>query len=217
MWKPTIPLAALLTTALCAPAWAQEAAPAADPAPVGPQLAPYGDPLPPVDLGLYRDHVRQLERRSRQIARLNHVIDREGPEFSEARYAAYRSRLAGGVLLVVVGGGCLFASVVYGIASLFGAIAEGFGGGDYEEEDTATASDDSGAHFAAPMVLIPTGVAALGIGIPLIISGASGKHRQELLLRKDEILAPIAPPTAAISLFGDPASGAGGVRLQVTF
>ena len=61
-----------------------------------------------------------------------------------------------------------------------------------------------------------TGITGIAVGVPLLMTGAQGKKRQELLRRKDEILAPFDPATATLSLFADP-QGGGGPRLQVTF
>jgi hypothetical protein len=62
-----------------------------------------------------------------------------------------------------------------------------------------------------------TGIAGIGIGVPLLITGMRGKNRQEVLRRKDEILAPFDPATATLSLFAEPQGGGGGLRLNVTF
>jgi hypothetical protein len=179
------------------------------PPPPAPALQPDAGP-PQSD----RELKRQARRRARERARLDRAIAIEGPEFSEEKLGSYEHRVQGGGALIGVGGAAVVAGLVYIIVFVVRGIVEGF-----VEIFTLGASeqDDSGPRFhpAVPCVLLPFGIAALGAGIPLAISGTAGAHRQELLLRKAEIRDSFDEPAVALTLFADPARGAGGVALRV--
>jgi hypothetical protein len=177
-------------------------------------------------------------RHEREIVRLNRVMEREGPEFSEREYETYKSRVNGGIMLLVLGVGSLATGAVYCLYHLIHAIGEAFDGTDDPEGDeydsgsgsnpgsdavpsSSSHDEDAGPEFhpAVPGVLFPLGGVLIASGIPLLITGVSGKHRQELLRRKDEILAPFDPyaVTASVSLFADSQGNVGGLRAKVTF
>jgi hypothetical protein len=200
---------ALLAILFAVDAAAQEGAimpppPTADP-------AACADRSPAIDLALYADYVLAASRRQRQLEQLYRVMAVEGPEFSEERYAAYRARMAGGILLMALGGSSVFAAMVTGIALEPGASSAD---GEY---DGSGSSDRDPLATGLPIGLALGGIASIAIGLPLTITGARGKHRQELLRRKYEILAPYEPPAVSLSLYADPAAGEGGLQVKVTF
>jgi hypothetical protein len=209
-------IAALIATtivlgALCASA--QEAAPPARQVAPAPEAAsPAAPVLRDIDLALYAEYVVQANVRSRQIEQLYRVMDREGDAFSQEKYDAYRNRQAGGTVLVVLGACSVFGSLVTGIA----LNARSGSSDEYDDGSSVDESRDTLSE-ALPLGLLFGGIASIGIGVPLAISGAQGKHRQEILRRRDDILAPYAPPSATVSLSFDPDGRAGGLRLSVTF
>jgi len=191
------------------------------PQPVAPQAAPGPAPATQctvapsvIDLALYAEYAAQANRRAREIDRLNAVMDREGSEFSEEKYGAYRSRLTGGALLIALGGASMFAAMVTGIS----LEANSSSSDEYDEYDDSAGEDSSSRLLPGlPLGLLFGGIAAVGIGVPLTISGARGKKRQDLLRRKYEILTPYEPSVATLSVFVDPDRGSGGLNLKVTF
>lgn len=209
----------LVTILACTSASAQDAPPPewnlhrVTPPPATQQDAVFPE-SDPVDPALYS---RQMRRHQREITRLNRVMDIEGPEFDEERYDSYRNQKAGGIALVAVGGVSLISMVFYFFYVLFDDAA------DYENDESypdRTEEDDSRLgeprQRAALWTMLITGVTGIAVGVPLLITGSRGKKRQDLLRRKDEILAPFDPATASLSLFAS-TGGGGGLRLQVTF
>jgi hypothetical protein len=189
----------------------------AEPPQTAPQVAP-GPPAAPqiyaqaIDLALYADYVVQATRRSRQIDQLYAVMNREGDEFSQEKYESYDARRTGGVVLIVLGGASVFASMITGITLDTGSSSSD----DYEDGDS-TDDERSSLLPGLPLGLLFGGIGSIAIGLPLTISGARGKRRQEILRRKDEILAPYDPSAVFISFYVDPERGSGGIQMKMTF
>jgi hypothetical protein len=206
------PLIALTVALGALEASAQDTAPG----PVPPESAEPPQAAPQVyaqaiDLALYADYVVQATRRSRQIDRLYAVMNREGTEFSEEKCEAYSARVKGGVVLIALGGASIFAAMITGITLEAGSSSSD----GYDEGDSS--GERSSLLPGLPLGLLFGGIGAIAIGVPLAISGARGKHRQEILRRKGEILAPYDPSAAFVSFFIDPERGSGGIQLKVTF
>jgi hypothetical protein len=197
------------------------AAPQAAP-PVALPSGPGQPPLPacpelrrPEDLVLLADAMAQANRRARDVSRYYAAFDREGGEFSPEKHEQYRNRRAGGAILIVLGGSSIFAAMVSGITLGLNSLSDE----DDYDQPTEGYEEDSRDRLlpALPLGLLFGGIGAIAIGVPLTISGAAGKRRQDLLRRKLEILAPYGAPDAYVSLFTDPERGAGGLQLQLTF
>jgi hypothetical protein len=190
-------------------------APAAAQAPAGTQL------LSPRDLR------RRIIRHEREVERLKRAMDREGPEYSEEAYQSYRSRSVGGVVLVALGGVGIVGTIFYGLyvmvtdaSTVSAEEREKAQDGDGEDLNSATDGEfgEPGQRIALWSMFIG-GIAGLAVGVPLLVTGMQGKKRQDILRKKDEILAPFDPYaiTASLSLFADSQGNVGGLRLKVTF
>ena len=193
-----------------APAPAPTPAPAPAPECAEPRLQPY-------DLILYADAMAQANRRAREVDRLHAVMNREGQEYSEEKFESYRNRRAAGVVMIVLGASSMFAAMVSGITLETTTSSSDDYDEDGDEYDAHEEDSRSALLPGLPLGLLFSGIAAVAIGVPLTISGARGRKRQAILYRKDEILAPNTPPAAYVSFFADPAQGAGGLQLKVTF
>jgi len=183
---------------------------AATPAPADPQ-----QPVP-------RDVRRRMIRHERDITRLNRAMDREGPEYSEEMYESYRSRMTGGIVLLALGGASIVCTFIYALYVIVNDVATSVtysedGEEQHHEEDDGRIGEP-GQRVALWSMFIG-GITGIAIGVPLLITGMQGKKRQDVLRRKDEILAPFDPYaiTASLSLFTDSQGNVGGLRLKVTF
>jgi len=210
--------------AALAPAPAPAPVPASDTGwnlrPVDPQTAaaadaefPQGNPVEDRQLR------RQLRRHQKEVARLERVMQIEGNEFSEEKFETYRSRKAGGITLVAIGGASLVFTLIYGFYVCMDSISDNSW---YDDDDDTYEPEGDGRFAKAPQraalwIAFATGLTGIAVGVPLLVSGSRGKKRQELLRRKEEILAPFDPATASLSLFADPHGGGGGLRLEVRF
>jgi hypothetical protein len=208
-------------------------APAIAPAPVpgwtlrqiGPQPGVAADAVfPELDPTEARRLKRAMRHREKEILRLQKVMSIEGPEFDEVKYESYRNQKGAGVALVAIGGVGLVSMIIYGFYVIVSDISTSLDSScdsEYDSSDCSSSEHDDGRlgeprQRAALWAMLITGVAGIGIGVPLLVSGMRGKNRQEILRRKDDILAPFDPATATLSLFADP-EGGGGLRLRVTF
>jgi len=167
------------------------------------------DTQPAVDPKIIR---RRLAEHSRNLVRLNNAVRIEGPDADYEKFRRYRARVAGGVTLIVVGVATFFGGIVVGMAGTIGSVASDFG-------DHESSGGDGDGILGAMLGMMLGGVACIGAGIPLAISGRRGKSRQQILRRKEEILAPFDPfaVTASVSLFTDSEGNVGGLRLEVRF
>jgi len=221
--------------AWCSSAAAQDAAPpeaapvaappaTADPAPqwglvpVEPPPLPIAATTATADPQTYpRDVRRRMIRHEREITRLNRVMEREGPEYSEEMYESYRNRKGAGIALVAIGGVGLVCTLVYGFMVI---ISDAF---SYDSESDDPHDDDGRLgeprQRAALWTMLLTGITGIAVGVPLLVTGMQGKKRQDILRRKAEILAPFDPfaVTASLSLFTDSEGNVGGLRLRVVF
>jgi hypothetical protein len=168
-----------------------------------------------------RDVRRRIARHERDVANLRRAMEIEGPEYSEEAAESYRNRLAGGVVLVAIG-------AVGVVTLIFGSFVIGIQ--DIATSTEAERNDDDGSDYTDGRLGEPhqrvvlwsaliAGVTGISVGVPLLVTGRKGKKRQELLRRKEEILAPFDPfaATARLTLFADSEGRAAGLRLQVTF
>jgi hypothetical protein len=222
-------IAACALTLICGAARAQEAAPMpvpptpvqVAPAPAEATAPPPTSQTPPPELS--PEERRRLERHERMVAELVRAIQREGSgSFSQERYDAYFKRIVAGAMLTGFGLAALAAGIFCALSDV-GASLHGI-----EENNTLSDGSDEGSSsgsssgWVPPTVIWPlvgTGTAAVLIGIPLLVNGQHGRSRQQLIRRKDEILAPFNPsaPRVTVSLFGDRERGAGGLSLRVEF
>jgi hypothetical protein len=217
------------------PLWGTPPAPlpaSATPAPaaVAPQPLPPGPVYPLNDPLEMRRIERQMKRHEREVIRLERAMAVEGNEFSEEKYDRYRNQTGAGIALVAIGGVSLITMVIYFFHVVVTDAAkwssrdsecEGSPYDDYcsaEEQEDAERLGERPQRIALWSMLV-TGIAGVGIGVPLLVIGKHGKGRQELLHRKDEILAPFDPSTAtaSVSLFADSEGNPSGLRLKVTF
>ncbi len=108
------------------------------------------------------------------------------PLFSARQLQLYTNRIWGGSLLVVGGGAALVFSVFFAFEASFAGL-----GTDCDEADDPSSCKDriDGEHRdnrAKAWALLGAGIAAIGIGIPLLVNGAKGRKRQlRLELRAD--------------------------------
>jgi hypothetical protein len=155
-----------------------------------------------------RDVQKRWRRHQAELQQLDEVIAEEGPAFSESKYRRYVGRIVVGAVLMAAG----VVGVVYGIA--YGAVLVFSGGGD--DESDPYKYNDLGPKGTGLGTLLG-GIAAVGIGVPLLISGARGKNRQKILRRANEIRAPFDPFEVSVSFAFDPRRGAGGLTLRAEF
>ena len=117
-----------------------------------------------------------------------------------------------GVPLIVLGAASILGGIVWGVFCL----VDGVSNRDYYEE---TDFDGKRRFLSGFLPLMLGGAVAVGVGIPLAVSGRHAEHRRRHLDRRREKPA-TPPPTAAsatLALFADPARGGGGLLLNVTF
>jgi hypothetical protein len=224
-------IAAVAVTLLCAAARAQDAPPAEAVAPPPTPLVPVpaeivaAPPAAPPGLvqmpELTPEERRQVARRARLITRLNRAMEREGGDYSEERYEMYGRRIAVGAVLIGLGAASALTALVCAFYDLNQALSAISYSEDVESDDETSSDGGDDGYVSGPVILslVAAGVAMIGLGVPLLATGVSGRHRQQLIRRKDEILAPFDPRAVrvSLSLTGDPARGAGGLTLRVAF
>jgi hypothetical protein len=229
------PVAATAPATAAAPVAAPVAAPAPAPAPAPAWPLQQIQPLPvgasdavypqndPVEQKRLK---RAMRRHERDHERLERVMAVEGNEFSEEKWEAYKNQKAGGIVFIAIGGAGLIATIIYGLKVIVQDATESWCTDSsydesYDSSTSSTCHDHDGrlghpAQRVALWTMFITGITGIAVGVPLLVSGSQGKKRQELLRRKDDILAPFDPATATLSLFADP-QGGGGLRLKVEF
>jgi len=212
MKKAITPISVALSLTLPALCLAQEAPPTI-PAPADPQLVVVPIQAAPVELT--REERRRLILHEREVTRLLRVMEKEGNEFSQERYESYGNRVSGGTVLIVLGGSSVLAGLIYMFYSIKREIDDIDWNTDDDEYDE---KDDYKMKPGIAVGLLIGGAVGIGIGAALVGTGRSGRKRQELLRRKDEILAPFSPRFGVtLSFFTDPGRGAGGLALRATF
>jgi hypothetical protein len=225
--KAIAPMFVALSFALPAFCFAQEAPPASPapadaappaapvaPAPADPQLVVVPIPAAPLPVELTREERRRLTLHEREVTRLLRVMEKEGNEFSQERYESYGNRVSGGTVLLVLGGGSVLAGLIY----MFYSIKREIDDIDwYAEDDEYSEEDDYETKPGIFACLLVAGAVGIGVGAALVGTGRSGRKRQEMLRRKDEILGPFSPRVGVtLSFFTDPRSGANGLALRAT-
>jgi hypothetical protein len=208
-----LPIAALAAVLFAPPASAD------DPAPFLIVQKPAADEGPqPVEVE--RDR-RSEARRKAQIRRLENVMQREGPSFSQARYDKYNKIRSGGAILITVGALSMVTGFALIVASAVAA-PESYYGDDPELVEQGYYNDYEYKQHEKSVHLLAGGLAALitgglmvGAGIGITVAGRSGMKRQNLLKRKDEILAADAGWRLTLRLVADPRQELLGVRLSV--
>jgi len=176
----------------------------------GSAASPEGDCDPSVrpgkDWSCPEDVHRRWRAHQEDLAGLASARAKEGPEYSEGRYRQYTGRLGLGISLVVVG----FAGVVYGIAYGVTKLFSGIGSHGESEEHNDLDLGPEGMGIG----MFAGGLALIGIGAPLAVSGASGRKRQDLLRRADEIEGPFDPFAVSLRLWSGDGRG-GGLQVVV--
>jgi hypothetical protein len=194
------------------------------PLPTSATAAPTATQTPADPKTVPRDVRKRIVRHEREVERLKRAMDREGPDFSEEAYESYRKRVGGGIVLVALGAVGLVGTIFYGLyVMVTDASTISTEEREHAEEDDLNKATDG--EFGEPHQRVALwsmfigGITGIAVGVPLLVTGMQGKKRQDILRKKDEILAPFDPyaVTASLSLFTDSAGNVGGLRLRVTF
>jgi len=142
-------------------------------------------------------------------------------KYDAAEDARYRAAITFGVMLEVGGVAALVSSVAFAFSAGFNGY--GYGGGCGDEVDESqndceeNLEEESKRYRTAAWVLLPVGVVAIAVGIPVIIHGAKGHKQQKHLLWNNAVSG--APHLTALALTTFPSRGgaAGGLTLSGSF
>ena len=183
-----------------------------EPARPGDEGPDAGGLKPPVSKSEQRLRARDATRRMRRFQRLQQVMRIEGEEYSADRYRAHSAKLITGIALTVVGGISFISGFFYGASTLIESFLDDLTDHSDEPYDYSKLYHERRVPLHS---LFWGGLLGLIVGVPMIVGGAVGRGRQNILKQKAHIL-----KEARIVSLGfrfDPASSAGAISLGVSF
>jgi hypothetical protein len=177
---------------------------AAETASAPPVTAPTAAPAAP---RAYVSPVIPAQTKARQL----HA---DSAAYSPVEDARYKGAIAGGIILEVGGAGAIISSGVYFILSAW----PNMGCGHETDECREESEKDEERFRTTGIVLASIGLAAVAVGIPLIVYGHRGHRRQKALrLSGREPTGSLRPPPLVLAFSSAEDGRGGGLVLSGTF